>query len=169
MAICADIGAVAFGGQAAVMGSAYLVALLLGRPRIVLPALAFAAAVVVAINPLVLRSVSFQLSFSAMAGIAFLAEPLGQWIRVRYRDPAASASPATSLLDAASYAVSMTIAATIATLPLVAFYFERVSLVGVPTTLLVLPVLPFVLVAQAVTGLLGLLSTGLAEPFGWMA
>ena len=38
-----------------------------------------------------------------------------------------------------------------------------------PTTLLVLPALPFVLVAHAVTGLLGLLSTGLAEPFGWTA
>ena len=104
--------------RAAVMGSVYLVALLLGRPRSVLPALAFAAAVMVAVNPLVLRSVSFQLSFSAMVGIAFLAEPLSQWIRARYRDPAASAGPAASLLDAASYAVAMTIAATIATLPL---------------------------------------------------
>ena len=43
------------------------------------------------------------------------------------------------------------------------------SLAGVPTTVLVLPALPFVLVAHAVTGLLGLVSPGLAQLLGWTA
>ena len=51
--------------RAAIMGSVYLAALFLGRPRSVLPALGFAAAVMVAINPDVIGSVSFQLSFAA--------------------------------------------------------------------------------------------------------
>ena len=63
----------------------------------------------------------------------------------------------------------MTVAATLATLPLVAFYFERVSLVGIPTTILALPALPAVLVLQAISGVVGLMSTVVAEPLGWLA
>ena len=140
--------------RAAIMGSVYLAALLLGRPRSVLPALGFAAAVMVAINPNVLWSVSFQLSFTAMAGIALLTQPISLWLQSLYdyrlgtRRGGSRTAP-TPILQAASYTVAMTIAATIATLPLIALYFERVSLVGLPTTLLVLPALPLVLVTQA--------------------
>ena len=63
--------------RAAVMGTVYLAALALGRPRSVLPGLAFAAALMVALSPAALLSVSFQLSFTAMADIAVLAEPMG--------------------------------------------------------------------------------------------
>ena len=44
--------------RAAIMGTVYLAALLVGRPRSMLPALGFAAAVMVAINPNVLWSIS---------------------------------------------------------------------------------------------------------------
>ena len=155
------------------MGSVYLAALFVGRPRSVLPALGLAAAVMVAVDPNVLWSVSFQLSFAAMAGIALLAEPLDRRIRSLYEHGVLSRidlPPVVSqAVTAGSYVLAMTVAATLATLPLVAFYFQRVSLVGLPTTLLVLPALPFILVTQAVAGLVGLLSTGLAQPLGWLA
>ena len=48
-------------------------------------------------------------------------------------------------------------------------YFERVSLVGLPATLLVLPALPIVLVTGAITGLLGLVDGAVAGPVGWLA
>ena len=153
--------------RAAIMGSVYLAALFLGRPRSVLPALGFAAAVMVAINPDVIGSVSFQLSFAAMAGIAVLAEPLARWIQAFYTGRLDAGAQA--LLAPVSYIAAMTIAATLAAVPLVAFHFQQVSLVGLPTTILVLPALPFVLILQAVSGLIGLLSTGLAEPLGWLA
>jgi competence protein ComEC len=63
----------------------------------------------------------------------------------------------------------MTVAATVATLPLLAFYFERISLVGLPATLLTLPALPLALVTQAGAGLTGLISTTIAQPLGWLA
>ena len=78
-------------------------------------------------------------------------------------------SPAPSKLAPASYIVAVTLAATIATLPLIAFNFQRVSLVGIPTTLLAIPALPIVLATQATAGLIGLLNVGLAQPFGWLA
>ena len=163
--------------RAAIMGSVYLAALFVGRPRSVLPALGLAAAAMVAINPNVLWSVSFQLSFAAMAGIALLATPLSQRLQSLYRGRRSQGSGGSRadtgilspILTPLSDSVAMTIAATVTTLPLVAFYFERISLVGIPTTALGLTALPFILVAQAITALLGLFSIGLAQPFGWVA
>lgn len=73
-----------------------------------------------------------------------------------------------SALAALRLAAAMTIAATVAALPMVAFYFQHVSLVGLPATVLALPALPAILVSQALAGIVGL-ATGLAVPFGWMA
>ena len=64
---------------------------------------------------------------------------------------------------------AMTLAATVATLPLIAFYFQRISLVGLPATALVLPAVPAVLMAQAAAGVAGAISTTLAQPLGWVA
>ena len=154
--------------RAAIMGSVYLAALALGRPRSVLPALGLAAAVMVAASPAVLWSVSFQLSFAAMAGIALIAEPLSSRLMTAFRAPT-DAGGSRTYVAFLSDAVAMTIAATVATLPLVAFYFQRVSLIGLPTTLLTLPALPPVLVTQAAAGVVGLVSPWVATPVGWVA
>ena len=56
--------------RAAVMGSLYLWSVYLGRPRSAWPAIGAAAAVMLALDPNLLRSVSFQLSFAAVIGLA---------------------------------------------------------------------------------------------------
>ena len=155
--------------RAAIMGSVFLAALALGRPRSVLPALGLAAAVLVGQSPNVLWSVSFQLSFAAMAGIALLARPIDAWLQARSGARLEFDMADYSALAALRLAAAMTIAATVATLPLVAFYFQHVSLVGLPATVLALPALPAILVSQALAGIVGLLAAGLAVPFGWMA
>ena len=104
-----------------------------------------------------------------MAGIALVAEPLGRWLQGPSGGRPQTDGTLASVLASAATIVAMTIAATVATLPLVAFYFRQVSLVGLPATLLVLPALPFILLTQAAAGLLGLLITGLAQPLGWLA
>ena len=58
------------------MASAYLLARAMGRQRSALPAIGLAAGLMVAVDPAILRSVSFQLSFAAVAGIALLATPI---------------------------------------------------------------------------------------------
>lgn len=155
--------------RAAVMGSVYLLALAVGRPRSTLPALAFAAALMTAVDPQVIRSISFQLSFAAMAGIAAWAEPLGRLLAAGDWRRADSDTTPRARWALPAEAAAMTIAATVATLPLVAFHFHSVSLVGMPATLLTLPALPAVLVTQAATGLAGLASHVLATPFSWLA
>ena len=148
------------------MGSVYLVAMLLGRPRSVLPALGLAAAVMVAVSPEVVWSVSFQLSFAAMGGIALLAEPMDEWMRRMSADRLDRSKLLAPALRALSSTTAMTVAATVATLPLIAFYFQRVSLVGLPTTALVLPAVPGVLVTQAAAGAVGMIDTTIAKPLG---
>ena len=62
-----------------------------------------------------------------MIGIAVGARPIASWLRAR-RVPAALAE-----------ATAMTVAATIATAPLIALHFGRVSLVGLPANVLAAP------------------------------
>ena len=155
--------------RAAIMGSVFLVALALGRPRSVLPALALAAGVMAGVNPQILREVSFQLSFVAVAGIALLAPPLTDWVR---RLPGANAAGDTwpvALLQWAALAVIVSVAATVATLPLVAFNFHQVPTLGIPATVLSLPALPFILGASLVTAVTTFIHPTLGQVFGWAA
>ena len=140
--------------RAAAMGSVFLAARLLGRPGTVMPALGLAAAVMVALSPGVLWSVSFQLSFAAVAGIALLRPRFGAPLfGARDEDERSdSAGPLAWLADA----VGVSVAATLATLPLLAFHFERVSLVGILATPLILPALPLALALYAATAVAGL-------------
>ena len=155
--------------RASIMGTVYLAALALGRPRSILPALGLAAAVMVAVSPNILWSVSFQLSFAAMAGIATLADPVSRKLQgffgVSDTEGAASRLP----VRAVAVAVGTSAAAILATMPLTAFYFQQVSLLGLPTTLVTLPMLPFALVFHALTGILGLVLQPLGTAFGWLA
>ncbi len=154
--------------RAAVMGTVFLAALALGRPRSTLPALALAGAVMAGVEPGVLRSLSFQLSFAAMAGIALWAEPIAVYLGGRHKLETARETEPGLLRRMTVETAAATIAATAATLPLTAFYFQSVPVLGLPATLLVLPAVPAVLVTHGLTALAGLLGN-VALPFGWAA
>ena len=148
--------------RAATMGSVFLAARVLGRPGTAMPALGLAAAVMVALSPAVLWSVSFQLSFAAVAGIALLRPRLG----ARDEDErGGSHGPLAWLADA----VGVSVAATLATLPLIAFHFERVSLVGILATPFVLPALPLALVLYAATAVIGVIAALPAQVVGLLS
>ncbi len=155
--------------RATIMGTVYLAALALGRPRAILPALGLAAAVMVAVDPIVLTSVAFQLSFAAMAGIATIARPLGDRLIAVMQPGASSRGGPNPVAGFAAHSTAMTVAATLATLPLVVHYFGRVPLVGVPATMLALPALPAVLVSHAAAAFAGSVAGWLGVPFGWAA
>ena len=153
--------------RAAIMASAYLLARAMGRQRSALPAVGLAAGLMVAVDPAILASVSFQLSFAAVTGIALLATPLHDLFH-RGIDKATGTESRSNLVVSPIVAmVAMSIAATIATAPLVAFYFGRVPTWSVPATTFVLPVLPLTVVLGAMTGLAGLISDQLGVVFGW--
>jgi len=111
-----------------------------GRPASRWSALSVAGLILLVLDPTKLASAGFQLSFAGAAGLiawarpseAYLSELAPRWL------PRAFVS-----------ALAAGFAATAATLPVVAWHFERVSLVGVPMTLLASP-----LVALALPGAL---------------
>ena len=152
--------------RAAVMGSVYLAALGFGRPSGVLPALALAAALMTAVSPGLVRQISFQLSFSAVAGIALVLALWGG--RLNW-----GVSPATGwakrAMGWAAALVVVSAAATLATWPLVAATFGEVALLGIPASLLTVPVMAPLIVTAAVSALLGVLVPPLGVVLGWIA
>jgi competence protein ComEC len=71
---------------------------------------------------------------------------------------------------AALYEIAIvTVAATAATLPLIALHFQRISLVALPANLAVLPVFPLIMLTTAVTAAAGLAADWATLPCGWVA
>lgn len=134
--------------RAGVMGALGLLATLGGRRGSRLYALALAAVVTLAIDPSVGADVGWQLSFAAVLGILLLASPLRRWVVGRL-------GPGR-WRRALAEGVAVTVAATLATAPLIAYHFETLS-----TTTLAANVLAMPAVAPAMW--LGMLSAGLAQ------
>jgi competence protein ComEC len=162
--------------RAGVMGAAGIVAALSGRPASRWYAMALAAAITLAMNPRAAGDAGWQLSFAAVAGIALWTAPLRELLgRGRERGTARAA-----LAEGAA----VTIAATLATAPLMAHHFEAVSLAALPANLIVLPaVAPLMwlgmlaaaigqvsaLPVEPLTGLAGLLAAYVAQVAHWFS
>ena len=155
--------------RACIMGSVYLASLAFGRQRGAFAPIGCAAALMVAVSPTVLYSISFQLSFAAIAGIAAFSDVFGESLRSFIERRAGWRSGLRSPLAAVVDMLGVSLAATLATLPLIAFHFERVSTLSVPASVLTLPALPFLIAGSAGTAFAGLLNTTAAMPIGWVA
>ena len=155
--------------RACIMGSVYLVSLAFGRQRGSLAPIGCAAALMVAVSPSVIYSISFQLSFAAIAGIAAFSDLFGDRLRSHIERLVGHRSMLRAPLAGVTDMLAISLAATLATLPLLAFHFERVSTLGIPASVLTLPALPFLIVGSVGTALTGLASTTFAMPFGWIA
>lgn len=150
--------------RAAIMATVFMCAVAIGRPRSHIPAILLAAAVMAGLEPHALLQVSFQLSFAAIAGIALILPWLGDRRPEELRD---------GVWRGAWHYIRggliVSVAATLATLPLVAFNFHQVPTLGIPTTILALPAIPFLLGGSAI-GVVGEVLYGpLGQLIGWYA
>lgn len=100
-------------------------------------ALSFAALCMLAINPLVITSVSFQLSCASVAGILLFSPAIQTWMRGIAGDGKGRSLKARLMRWGIS-SVSVSLATMPLTMPLCAIHFGTVSLVGVLTNLLTL-------------------------------
>jgi competence protein ComEC len=155
--------------RAAIMGSLFIIAAYLGRQGSAIIALAFAAAVMVGIQPGLLWSISFQLSFLAMAGLVLLYPYLQTWGRSGvarvFGDRQTLAAAGNMIADV--FAASLAAIAAVA--PLIAYNFGIVSLVGLPATFFALPALPFIIITSALVAIAGLVASVAAQILGWLA
>lgn len=117
--------------RAGVMGALSVLATLAGQRSSRLYALTFAAVVTVTIDPGIAADVGWQLSFAAVLGILALAGPL--------RGVLAARLGSRGWRGALAEGAAVTIAATLATAPLITFHFEALSTTTLFANLLALP------------------------------
>lgn len=151
--------------RAGVMGLAGLVALAASRPASRVFTLALAAAVTLLINPLSVADVGWQLSFSAVIGIALLAGPIRQ--RLAGLVPSGQLSAAGGgygLRGLVADGAAVTVAASLVTAPLMAFHFERIPVATVLANLVALPAVAPAMWLGMASAAVGIVWSGLSVP-----
>ena len=126
--------------RAGVMGLAGIAAMAASRPASRSYALLLAAAATLAWNPRAWADPGWQLSFAAVAGILALGLPLQRVLRRAADELLPSSSRAVRVVAAGlADGVAVTVAATVATAPLLGHHFGQVSPASLPANLLALP------------------------------
>ena len=147
--------------RATVMSEVMLGAMLVGRPGSGLTAVAFAAALLTAVRPVLIQDVGFQLSVAATIGIVVLAGPLQE----RLKPAGERLSPAFGAYMAET--VSVTLAASLAASPVLAATFGRVSLMSlIPANVVASLLFVPILAATSLTAVVGLVSADGARALG---
>ena len=98
-------------------------------------------------NPLLLFHISFQLSFTATAGILYLSVPLNKFFERLNPN-------GNRFIEAALMSIACTLGATIMPQPVVAWYFNQLSISSLPANLIVTPILEFIIVVGLIAGLI---------------
>ena len=154
--------------RAAALGILTLLGHQVGRRQVGLNSLMFVAAVMACITPTVLWDISFQLSFAATLGIMLYAEPFIHWFTnfvARFIPP----EKADRLAGPFGEYFLLTLAAQVTTLPLMIYYFKRISLTAFIANPLILPVQPPLMVLGGLAVLTGLMFQPLGQLFAWAA
>jgi competence protein ComEC len=128
-----------------------LAATMLQRPTRPESLVAAAALLILVKDPGALLSPGFQLSFAGVAGLLALRPPLLRLLEGRARD----ADPGRVRRWLAD-ALATSIAATLATAPVVAWHFGQVAPIGIAANLVAIPLLSLALPALALALLVGL-------------
>jgi competence protein ComEC len=155
--------------RGAIMASIFLIAELLGRQRSAITALAFAAALMVTIEPQILWTASFQMSFLAMIGLTLIFPKLQTMGRGAIKASLGDSNRFSAIACLLSDSLSVSMAAILTTWPLTAYYFGIIAFTGPLVNLLALPSLPGIIITSALTGGLGIIAPVLAQATGWLA
>ncbi len=128
--------------RAAIMAVIFMIAIILGKERDLYNSLALAALIILVIYPPSLFDISFQLSFVAVWAILFIVPRLTPMI------PEGKPEELSGYKAAAKKAIKniyiflvVSLSATLGTLPLIVFYFNRMSTVVLLSNLIVVPIL----------------------------
>ncbi len=147
--------------RAGVMGAAALIATLAGRPASRSYALLLAAAATLTLNPRATSDVGWQLSFAAVVGIFVWAAPLRGLLLGRARG---GSGWRAGLADG----VAVTVAATLATAPLMAHHFDAFSATSLPANVLALPAIAPSMWLGMTVAALGQFPFVPVEPLNWI-
>jgi competence protein ComEC len=154
--------------RATVMGSLALWGIYLGRQAAALNSVFAAGFIMTALDPNALFDVGFQLSFVATLGLIVYAKPFAD-STAKLLGRLFGNELARKIVGVINDALLVTLAAQVATLPLLIYYFRQFSIVSLIVNPLVLPaqtgVMGFGLLALGA----GLLALPLGQALGWLA
>ena len=153
--------------RAAIMGSLALFAKQIGRRQAALNTLLTVALLMCVWNPLFIWDVGFQLSFFATLGLILYADPFSQFanrIITKYF-PTSAAERFAKLF---SEFVLLTLAAQVTTIPIMAYHFQRISLVSFLANPFILPAQPAVMILGGLAVLLSLVWFPLGQIAAWV-
>ncbi|MGM9539345.1 ComEC/Rec2 family competence protein, partial [Anaerovibrio sp.] len=128
--------------RSALMGILTLLALTLGREKDARHLLSIVALGLLLYSPPLLYDISFQLSFGATAGLLYIAPAVREWLRKRL-----------PVFVADSLAV--TLGAQLSVLPLLAWYFNAVSISSLLANLVIAPAVEWIIVIGLLAGMAG--------------
>ena len=129
--------------RAMVMVLVFLWSFIIGREKDVWSSLSLAALIILTLNGDALFTISFQLSFVAVAGILWLAPLIFSRI-AKFKNDKKFFNKGQILHSILTYTlglIAVTTAATIMTIPLIAHHFHRFSIVALPANLTVVPII----------------------------
>lgn len=150
--------------RAAIMGCLALLAYKVGRRRETGRILILTALFMVCQNPTILKKdVGFQLSFLATIGLIYFSSLLKNFLN-RFSFFRTSFWP-----DSVKEAFLATISAQIFVLPLLLFYFKKLSLIAPLCNVLILPIIPYTMLLGFLAGIFGLIWQGFGEVFAFLA
>ena len=146
--------------RAVIMEILLLLALALNREYDPPTALSFAVLAMLLACPLTIAGIGFQLSVASVAGIFLFYPKLNGWLKNWLPGKGKTLRGRMERFFTASVAV--TLSATVMTVPLTAIHFDLVSLVGVVTNLLVLPLVSLIFYGVMAVCALGCVHSGAA-------
>jgi competence protein ComEC len=150
------VGAPSSAVRAGIMGVIVLLAQQISRRHQPLHTLLLTAALMLVVNPkLLLWDIGFQLSFAAVFGLLVVAPVFEKWWRLL-----------PSFLDIRTM-VSMTVAAQLATLPIIIFHFKQLSPWSIVANFLILPIVPFMTIYALIHVLVAGISIWVGSIMGW--
>jgi competence protein ComEC len=155
--------------RAALMQVLILLSIALRREYDPPTSIAFAALVMLVVNPLTVTSVGFQLSIASVSGIFLFSERIKRWLMHwrrlgRWKKNKQAHIRASRLASS----VSISLSALIATTPLTAWYFGNVSLFSAVTNLLCLWVVTLLFCGIVVACVLTAIWLPLGKLAGWL-
>lgn len=125
--------------RACTMQALMILAMLFRRDYDPPTALCAALLVILGINPLVIQSVSLQLSAGCMIGIFLFSKPVHDWLlKGRRKEMAKGKNLVAKLIRWSAGSASVSLSAMVVTTPLCAWYFGTISLAGILTNILTL-------------------------------
>ncbi|MFH2085876.1 MAG: ComEC/Rec2 family competence protein [bacterium] len=127
--------------RAGIMGSLTLISYYWGRPTEARRLLWVTAGVMLLVDPRMLTDVGFQLSVAATAGLLYI----GDWMKHKAIELFNSSEPRLWIQEILTEYLYPTLAASVATMPVILWHFGRISLISPLVNMVILPVVPLIM------------------------